>query len=348
MNGILGACFAVSSSDCDVPAGVRAPPPKGKILESSPMTQRWARAAAAARAALFLGFVGCAAAVVALFLLAAPTSPDPAAFRGLVVAHRGGSDGAPENTLGAIRRAKRNGATAVEVDVFLSADGVPVVIHDATVDRTTDGSGLVGAMSVAELKKLDAGMGMPGFEGERIPTLEEVLHLAVDLDLKLEIELKTEAKDPDTLAAAVAALYASTNAYDRAWVASFDPRLIYKVRSYDPKIVSAFAFIENATGSPVVDAILVSDFLPKFLGAGILEPHAHVASVDHVYRWRAQGYIINVWTLNGCVDKTWFASLGVSYTTNCPGEDCADDPSDHMHWHNRRDGGGGVCVAPPR
>lgn len=284
----------------------------------------------------------------ALTLLAAPPSPDTTAFRGLVVAHRGGSFGAPENTLGAIRRAKDFGATAVEVDVLLSADGVPVVIHDATVDRTTNGSGAVSELTVQELQELDASMGMPGYEGERIPTLDEVFRLTDELDLILEIEVKREAEDLDALAAAVAALFPKHDAYQRAWVASFDPRLVYKVRSYDAKIITAFAFLENATGNPIADALLVSDFMPRFLGAGVLDPHAHLASVDRVYAWHDAGYAVNVWTINGCIDKTWFSSLGISYTTNCPGEDCADDPSDHMNWRSRRDSGGGPCPVPVR
>ncbi len=89
--------------------------------------------------------------------------------RFFVVAHRGASAYEPENTLRSVRRALEIGADAVEIDVRLSADGVPVVIHDETVDRTTDGTGRVAEMTLDDLRRLDAG------QGEGIPTLEEIL-----------------------------------------------------------------------------------------------------------------------------------------------------------------------------
>jgi glycerophosphoryl diester phosphodiesterase len=100
-----------------------------------------------------------------------------------VYAHRGASAEFPENTLAAFRRALELGVEGVELDVHLSADGVPMVIHDATVDRTTNGSGAVAEMTRAELQALDAG------NGERIPTLGEVLDL-VGNRLHVDIEVK--------------------------------------------------------------------------------------------------------------------------------------------------------------
>ncbi|MAZ77945.1 MAG: glycerophosphodiester phosphodiesterase [Legionellaceae bacterium] len=100
------------------------------------------------------------------------------------IAHRGASGSAPENTLKAFREAKRLGASMVEFDVGLCADEVAVVIHDDTVDRTTNGHGNVLALTLAELRALDAG------EGERIPTLGEVLACLVELNLAANIEIK--------------------------------------------------------------------------------------------------------------------------------------------------------------
>lgn len=102
----------------------------------------------------------------------------------LVVAHRGASAYEPENTLRAIRRAIEIGADVVEIDVRLTKDGYPVVIHDETVDRTTNGSGLVNEFSLDELRKLDAG------KGEKIPLLSEVLDLvAGKIDVFIEIKV---------------------------------------------------------------------------------------------------------------------------------------------------------------
>src|SRR5438093_10169319 len=94
----------------------------------------------------------------------------------LVIAHRGASERAPENTLAAFSLAYDLGADGIELDVHLSRDRVPVVIHDDTLERTTDGNGRVRALGILELKRLDAG-GWKGeaFKGEKIPTLAEVV-----------------------------------------------------------------------------------------------------------------------------------------------------------------------------
>jgi glycerophosphoryl diester phosphodiesterase len=101
-----------------------------------------------------------------------------------VYAHRGASIECPENTLLAFRRALELGVDGIELDVHLSKDGVAVVIHDETVDRTTNGTGAVGELTLAALKELDAG------RGEAIPTLAKVLDLVGD-QLHVNIEIKT-------------------------------------------------------------------------------------------------------------------------------------------------------------
>ncbi|MFO7984000.1 MAG: glycerophosphodiester phosphodiesterase family protein [Desulfuromonadales bacterium] len=106
-------------------------------------------------------------------------------------AHRGASAVAPENTIAAFAEAETAGADGIELDVHLSRDGVPVVIHDETLRRTTDGSGLVADFPVAELQRLDAGSWFaPEFAGEAIPTLEEVLDWAAGR-LRINVEIKT-------------------------------------------------------------------------------------------------------------------------------------------------------------
>ena len=105
-------------------------------------------------------------------------------------AHRGASAEAPENTLAAFRRALEVGADGIELDVHLSADGVPVVIHDDTLERTTDGSGPVAAQSRAGLARLDAGAWFaPEFSGEELPTLQATLLLLAGR-LRLNLEVK--------------------------------------------------------------------------------------------------------------------------------------------------------------
>lgn len=107
-----------------------------------------------------------------------------------VIAHRGASDRFPENTLIAFQEALEQGADGVECDVHLTADGEVVVIHDSTVDRTTDGSGVVAEMTLAQIEQLDAGSWKHGrFAGQRVPTLHQVAELVRDR-AQLFIELR--------------------------------------------------------------------------------------------------------------------------------------------------------------
>ncbi|GIT38259.1 MAG: hypothetical protein Ct9H300mP7_1800 [Verrucomicrobiota bacterium] len=107
-----------------------------------------------------------------------------------ICAHRGVSDSHPENTIAAFREAIRLGAHMIELDVALSSDGKLVLMHDHTVDRTTDGSGRVEELTLADLKKLDAGFWKDSrFKGEQIPTLKEALDI-MPYNIWLNIHLK--------------------------------------------------------------------------------------------------------------------------------------------------------------
>lgn len=108
-----------------------------------------------------------------------------------LIAHRGGAATAPENTLAAIRQAAKNGADGVEIDVRVTSDGIPVLMHDASLKRTTNGRGKVTNTTLAEIKKLDAGSWHgAAFKGEKIPTLAETMRLCARLDLDVVIDIK--------------------------------------------------------------------------------------------------------------------------------------------------------------
>lgn len=108
-----------------------------------------------------------------------------------LIAHRGASAYAPENTLKAFQLAKENGASWVEFDVTLSKDQTPVVIHDDSLERTTNGHGEVCVNSFQELTQLDAGSWFdPKYQDQKIPSLDQVLQLCADLSLAVNIEIK--------------------------------------------------------------------------------------------------------------------------------------------------------------
>lgn len=121
----------------------------------------------------------------------------------VVIAHRGESSGAPENTLSAFKAALASGATGVEFDVHLTLDKHPVVIHDALVDRCTDGEGPVARMTLAEIKALDAGSWFAGpYEGERVPTLQEAIE-AIAAPAFMVVHLRDHENDSDRCERAV-------------------------------------------------------------------------------------------------------------------------------------------------
>ncbi len=151
------------------------------------------------------------------------------------VAHRGYSAVAPENTLPALAAATPAGATHVEFDVRTTADGVPVVIHDRTVDRTTDGSGHVWDLTVDEVRALDAGSWFsPAYAGVRVPSLAEVLELFPDADAALLLEIKPPA-DLEQVKV-ILTMVAERGLLDRTVVQSFDPEVIRLVRDAAPDV----------------------------------------------------------------------------------------------------------------
>jgi glycerophosphoryl diester phosphodiesterase len=123
-----------------------------------------------------------------------------------VIGHRGAAALAPENTLASFRRAAQLGVAMVEFDVRLSGDGEPVVFHDDTLVRTTNGSGRVAEHSLKALKRLDAGSWFaPDFAGEAIPSLAEVLELCRTLGLAVNMEIKPDAgREAETARVAMA------------------------------------------------------------------------------------------------------------------------------------------------
>ncbi|XVV11426.1 glycerophosphodiester phosphodiesterase [Actinoplanes sp. CA-131856] len=167
--------------------------------------------------------------------VAAPAA-GPVAGRGAHrVAHRGYSAVAPENTLPAFAAAVRGGATFVEFDVRTTADDVPVVIHDRTLDRTTTGAGHVWDHDLASLARLDAGSWFsPAYEGVRVPTLAETLALLAAPGPQLLLEIKPPATLPEVKT--IMEMVTAAGLADRTVVQSFDPEVIRLVREAAPGV----------------------------------------------------------------------------------------------------------------
>lgn len=154
-----------------------------------------------------------------------------------IYAHRGNSGEAPENTLAAFRQVPETGANGVEFDVHLSRDGIPVVIHDETVKRTSGAPGAVGEMTLAELRKLDVGNWFgAAFAGERIPTLEATLELFRGGPQRVNIELKTDRVVYPGLAGAVIAQVRRLGMQRQVLVSSFNHHTLLEARTLAPDL----------------------------------------------------------------------------------------------------------------
>src|SRR5438105_7709345 len=155
-----------------------------------------------------------------------------------VIGHRGAAARAPENTLAGLRRAKALGCTWVEFDVRLTGDGALVLCHDSRLDRTTTGRGRVAAQTLAAIRERDAGSWFhPDFAGEVVPTLEEALTLAGELDLAVNIEIKADpGRAPATAAAVATALRRPSGRPPPVLVSSFLTPALAALRDIAPQI----------------------------------------------------------------------------------------------------------------
>ncbi len=186
-----------------------------------------------------------------------PNKPKP-----YVLAHRGNRVACPENTLASFRRALADGADILETDLHLTKDEVFVCIHDATVDRTTDGQGPVAEKTLAEIKHLSAFYGRPEFKDERVPTLAEVAAL-LPPGIVLALELKTDRfLEPEVCRRLVDALQAA-GIRDRVVVLSFNLSRVQAVRAVAPDIPIGYITMGNPL--PLGDAQLFGPFWPLLL-----------------------------------------------------------------------------------
>ena len=166
--------------------------------------------------------------------------------RVVVIAHRGFSAIAPENTLISFQKAIEIGADMIEFDVSLSKDGIPVVIHDKTLNRTTNSKGKVEDFTLEELKSFDAGSWYkPSFTGEKIPTLEEVILLAKG-KIMLNIEIKKHSVKRkikiNGLEHKIVNLLEKHGMIDEVLISSFSKMAIQRIKEFNPEIPVAYLY----------------------------------------------------------------------------------------------------------
>jgi len=228
----------------------------------------------------------------------------------IVLGHRGASGYAPENTLEAFKLAMDMGADGFELDVHLSKDGELVVIHDETVDRTTDGTGFVGEMTLAELKALDASNHKEAYKGAKIPTLAEVYDLIRDTNHIVNVEIKTDNIFYPRLEEKVLALEKEMGMEGRIVYSSFNHYTVKKIRALAPDAQIGMLF-----GDVLVEPY---DYC-KSVGANLLHPSkANLNVPGFAEKAKEAGLGMNVWTVNEVEYMEKCLACGAGIVTNYP------------------------------
>jgi glycerophosphoryl diester phosphodiesterase len=221
-----------------------------------------------------------------------------------IFAHRGSKMHAPENTLAAFELAIAHKADAIELDVKLSSDGYIIVIHDSTVDRTTDGTGKVGKLPLAALKEFDAGSYFDiAFRQEKIPTLEEVLE-AVGGRIPINIELTNYTSPTDPLPVIVAGLVSRFGIERQVMFSSFNPLALMRVRKYMPKVPIGLLGLNGWAG------VWTRTRLANLTPHEALHPWLEDVNEALVKKVHTQGRRVHVYTVNEPEDMRRLYSCG--------------------------------------
>ncbi|RSL29882.1 glycerophosphodiester phosphodiesterase [Salibacterium salarium] len=228
------------------------------------------------------------------------------------IAHRGWSSKAPENTMAAFELALNEPKIdGLELDVHLTKDGVPVVIHDHTVDRTTDGHGLVKNFTAEELKELDAGSWFgDSFAGERILLLEEVLQKVKDHKY-ITIEMKQRRNMYNGLEEKLIRVLREYDMVNQVLVGSFDHTSIKKIKELEPSLETGLIFMSHPT--------LIIEQL-AYTGANHIMMYHEMITKELVNMLKDHNYSIGVWTVDKAtaVRRLYDIDPELAITTNRP------------------------------
>lgn len=221
-----------------------------------------------------------------------------------ILAHRGSSGTHPENTLVAFKEAEKVGADGIEFDVHYTKDNQLVVIHDNTVNRTTNGKGVVRELTLSELQSLDAGSFFSeSFQGERIPTLEETLDWAQHTDLVINIELKYNALDYAFYEESILQEIAKRQLEDQVIISSFNHYAIKKISKLNPNLNSSILYMERL-------------FEPwnyaSTSGATAIHPYMHGIDKELIKQAKQNNCPVRVFTVNKKEHIASFIQAGCS------------------------------------
>jgi len=241
----------------------------------------------------------------------------------MVVAHRGGAALAPENTLSAFENALKIGVDMVECDVHLSKDGELVVMHDPDVSRTTNGTGQISQMTLAEIKKLNAAAKFSGgaWPAQPPPTLGELLDLIKGkADIQIEIKLAAGNARYPGIEKKVADALAARGMTDQAIVISFDFPTLKDTKSVDPRLkTGALVTAQWMTGRMTKSPDEIVGEVVQATGADYFMPTSGSVTQALVQATHAKGIKLATWTVDATAEMKRLAGWGVDgITSNKP------------------------------
>lgn len=210
-----------------------------------------------------------------------------------ITGHRGAKDEWPENTILGMTKAIEAGVIALEIDVHKTLDNKLVVIHDPTMDRTTDLTGKVSELTCDEVRKADAG------KGEKVPTLEEVLELSLSKDIQLFIEAKAFNIEKELIE-----ILEKKQAFDKTYIISFDHRLIQDLTSIDERVRGGCLMV-----AAPVDPLSILDSA----GAGLLAISTDTVDEKIVSLCHSSGKKVAVWNANSLEHYKQMNDIGADF-----------------------------------
>ncbi|OAS17647.1 glycerophosphodiester phosphodiesterase [Paenibacillus oryzisoli] len=229
----------------------------------------------------------------------------------IIIGHRGAAGEAPENTLASFELALEQGAQAIELDVHITKDGEIVVCHDGTLDRTTNGSGLICQQQWADIQKLDAGAWFSDkFAGERIPLLSEVFDLVpkgtlINVEVKYAYEGRMES--------ALLAFLRGVDRNEDVVISSFDHKVIQRLKRAEPALKVGLLYAANLIDHGAYAKLLEVEVYS-------LHPHHHSFEGSDIALATADGLAVYPYTVNELSDYQRMIDAGVTgIITDFPG-----------------------------
>lgn len=231
--------------------------------------------------------------------------------RPLVFGHRGAMAYAPMNTIAAFELAIAQGSDGIELDVWLSQDDIPVVMHDFDVNNTTDGEGRIGSMPFAELKQLDAGRWFDEkYAGERIPSLDEVFE-TVGQKTFINVEIKSLETNNANIVYQTIKRIKDHNMQERVFISSFNPFVLRNVRKAASDIPIGFLRADDV--AKAMNLVMLGTRYEAW------HPHYEQITAANIRQMKQAGRRVNTWTVNDPADAVRLRELGVdAIITNKP------------------------------